>query len=235
MIKETDHGWLLECSAGTGIFARSRSVSGVGQDVSLSSPSRNDVLREIACSSGFARDGRIAGMTQVHGSDAVVVDADLEDYLPECDALLSASPHVALSGITADCVPLVVFGEGACSVIHAGWRGLAGGVIDHVIRELADLSGQDPAFFTAFVGPAAGACCYEVGDEVLESIGDTAVFENGHLASADTAVRQLLSSGVSEIESVDVCTICAAPSVLNSFRRDGESAGRQGVLAWLNS
>ncbi len=233
-IRETEAGWLVEGSNGAGLFARSFSASGRAQDVSLLQPDRESTLLALAREAGSASDSIIFGMRQVHGGDVVVVEDLDNDVMPECDALVTGQSNTVLSGVTADCVPLILMAEGACGVVHAGWRGLAAGVVKRSVRVVSEAAGVDTTDIEAFVGPSAGACCYEVGEEVVREIGDSAVTQNGHLDSGDTAVRQLMAAGVAKIETVDVCTICSAPQLLNSFRRDGNESGRQGVIAWLN-
>ena len=235
MIQETELGWLVESDSGTGVFARSHRADGTSQDVSLSVPDREDTLRAVAEASGWAGHGDIFGMTQVHGKSVLNVDGADARGLPQCDALVGFQNPGLLTGVTADCVPIIVFGNEAVSVIHAGWRGLAVGVIAEAVIALSDLSSQNPDSFQAFVGPSAGACCYEVGLEVLDAIGGTAVARGMNLSSSDTAISQLTGAGIERIECVDVCTICSDSLVLNSYRRQGDDAGRQGVLAWLNS
>src|ERR1039458_3377308 len=69
--------------------------------------------------------------------------------------------------MTAACLPIVLAGAGAVAVLHAGWRGLAGGVIAHGVRALAELGAGQPV--VAAIGPGAGPCCYEVGSELHEA------------------------------------------------------------------
>lgn len=234
MISEESYGWRLESEYGRGVFGRSHNGQGVGQDVSLSNANRDRVFADIAQHAGMASPFEVVGMTQVHGSSVVLVEELAPAALPEADALVTSQRGVVLTGVTADCVPVVLMAEDGVGVIHAGWRGLAAGVVAHAVVELSQLTGARPDNLVAFVGPAASHCCYEVGDEVIEQIGESAVVSGSHLDSAGTAIRQLNQLGVERIEAVDVCTICSDSKVLNSFRRDGDNAGRQGVLAWLN-
>jgi len=234
MITESDSGWGFSSAFGKGLFARA-SIDGELLDVSLSSDAREETLAGLARQNGWS--GRLGpfSMIQVHGAGVVQIEGEEPAVVPDCDALITDLEETLLTAVTADCVPLALFADGAVSVVHAGWRGLAEGVIQAAVRDLCDLAGVGPENVIAFVGPAAGVCCYEVGDEVLQAIGVTAVHSGRMLSSADTAIRQLDAAGVNQIEAVDICTICADPSVLNSFRRDGDNSGRQGVLAWLSS
>jgi copper oxidase (laccase) domain-containing protein len=127
--------------------------------------------------------------------------------------------------VTADCVPIFVRGSENYVLIHAGWRGLANGVIRNGVRDLKIAS-------EAEIFAAAGSSRYEVGEEVIEAIGPTAVFcplanRPGfyRLDTVQTAINQLreVHPGL-PISSSDICTI--SDLRFHSFRRDGELAGR---------
>ena len=127
--------------------------------------------------------------------------------------------------MTADCVPIIVRAEHGWGLIHAGWRGLANGIIESVVGALGEP-------LEAVVGPSAGPKAYEVGMEVVEAIGASAVFDKlpGHshkalLDTAATAIRQLHNANSSiSAHNASICTI--SDPRFHSFRRDGASAGR---------
>jgi copper oxidase (laccase) domain-containing protein len=147
------------------------------------------------------------------------------------DALLApvAQQHlgvrVAYGVITADCVPIVVRSARGWGVIHAGWRGLACGVIGRAVEALGEVS-------EAVIFASAGGTAYEVGPEVVESIGGTAVVAaapggqgKAFLDTADTARRQL--EQVVPSAHVAVAGICTmSDRRFHSFRRDGGACGR---------
>jgi polyphenol oxidase len=147
----------------------------------------------------------------------------------------SADGHAtALRGIgtmvlAADCLPVALGCTGAVAMLHAGWRGLAAGVLEEGVLALHELAGEQP--IVAIVGPGAGACCYEVGAEVHQALG---VGEGvaGHIDLRAIAHERLLGAGVSRVLDVDVCTIC--DQRFFSHRREGERAGRQAGVAWLS-
>ncbi len=167
---------------------------------------------------------------QVHGSAvATVMDTGADT---EADALFATAPGLAPTVITADCVPIVVAGGGVAAAIHAGWRGLACGVIPNTVTRLqAHTGGTNAIAFSAAIGPAAGACCYEVGPELHERfIG----FTNGrNLDLCAIARSQLQEAGVTTIHDCATCTICSTDPELFSYRRQGEAAGRQALITWL--
>ncbi len=82
----------------------------------------------------------------------------------ETDGHAIAAPDLAAMVLTADCIPVALGARGAVAALHAGWRGLAGGVLEEGVRALRELGGNGD--IVAVVGPCAGACCYEVGEDV---------------------------------------------------------------------
>jgi len=179
---------------------------------------------------------------QVHGARVVMADAAGE--LGEADATLATRPGVAVGVVTADCVPVLVAAGGAVAAVHAGWRGLAAGVIPSALEALRDVvPGADPR---AVVGPCIGACCYEVDAPVLDALGPrfAVVLEAalrptrpGHarldlqaLARAALVAAGCAPDAVGVVE--DACTQCD-PGRFHSFRRDGAAAGR--LLSWIET
>ena len=165
---------------------------------------------------------RFAFGRQIHGGTVVVDDeADIVD----ADGQISTRPGVAPLVLTADCLPVALAAPGAVGMVHAGWRGLAAGVLE---QALAKLEGD----VVAAVGPCARGCCYEVGDEVREALG---VEPAGGAAPIDLpalARERLKAAGVERVEDCGLCTMCTDPSLFFSHRRDGPRTGRQGGVAW---
>jgi YfiH family protein len=187
----------------------------------------------------------LAACWQVHGADVRVV-GDAEDTRSErehCDALTTRARGVLLGVKTADCVP-VLLGDartGACAAVHAGWRGTLAEIVKRALAAMREEFGAEPRDVRAALGPAALACCYEVGHEVIEAF--RAKFPNadslftptreGH-ALADIQLanrRQLAESGVAaeRIHALPLCTICR-PELFFSYRRDRKLYGRTGRL-----
>jgi YfiH family protein len=171
---------------------------------------------------------------QVHGN--VVLEARAGACGRGDALLLDASAAVAGCIATADCVPVALVAPARAALVHAGWRGVAGGVVARALERLAD-AGE----VAAFLGPAIGPCCYEVGDEVAEAVvaaADASVLEPGvaeggraHLALHRAISIQLRRAGVAVTERVGHCTRCR-PEWLASHRRDAERAGRNWALLW---
>jgi YfiH family protein len=152
--------------------------------------------------------------------------------LADADGQATTLEGVAAMVLTADCLPVTLLAAEAVAVVHAGWRGLAGGVLADGVRALRELGARGEV--RAAIGPGAGVCCYETGPEVharLASYGPRA--RDGDNADLKlVARRQLERAGVGEIHDVGLCTLCAAPGLFFSHRRDGATTGRQGAVVW---
>jgi YfiH family protein len=153
------------------------------------------------------------------GGEAVAIDAD---------GHATTLAGIGAMVLTADCLPVAIAADGAVAMLHAGWRGLAAGVLERGVSALRELgaTGQPEAV----IGPGAGVCCYEVGEEVH------AAFANAHRDGARIDLRaiareRLLAAGVARVDDVNTCTICDERYF--SHRRERARAGRQAGVAWL--
>jgi hypothetical protein len=131
--------------------------------------------------------------------------------------------------LAADCLPVALGCTGAVAMVHAGWRGLAAGVLEQGVLALRELAGTEP--IVAIVGPGAGVCCYEVGVEVYRAFGD-ADRAGPHIDLRAIAHERLAAAGVGHVRDVRACTIC--DERFFSHRREGAGAGRQAGVAWLS-
>jgi YfiH family protein len=187
----------------------------------------------------------LAACWQVHGRDVRVVRAASEagNESERCDALTTDLPGVLLGVKTADCVP-VILGDartGACAAIHAGWRGTLAGIVKHALASMRREFGTRPEDVRAAIGPAALACCYEVGPEVIAAF--RAEFTNADVLFTPTSgeralvdlhranLEQLTESGVApeRVHALPLCTMCR-PEDFFSYRRDRKLHGRTGRL-----
>ncbi len=189
-------------------------------------------------------------LRQVHGADVVVVSVDQSSgassvlrepggTAPVADACIVRGRGLAAVIQTADCLPILLAAADGEEVaaIHAGWRGLAAGVIE---ATLAALHAAPPAIH-AWLGPAIGQRAFEVGPEVRAAFvdGDAAAavcFQRGrgdrwHADLAALAWRRLAALGVTHVNGGDWCTV-EAPSDFHSHRRDGSHSGRMATLIW---
>jgi polyphenol oxidase len=154
--------------------------------------------------------------------------------LPEADGQATPLREVAPMVMTADCLPIALAGQEAVAMLHAGWRGLAAGIVAEGVRAVRDLGVDGP--LEAAIGPGAGPCCYEVGEEVhAEFAGyDGRVRRGRNLDLKAIARDQLEAAGVRAVHDVGLCTICTDASLFFSHRRDRGVTGRQAGLAWLS-
>jgi YfiH family protein len=147
------------------------------------------------------------------------------DRLPDADGHVVTEPGIAPLVFVADCLPVALYGPDGLAIVHAGWRGLAGGIL---------AAGAEAVGATrAAIGPGIGPCCYEVGGEVLSAfagLGDVA--EGRMLDLPEVARRLLAAAGVEQVESAGLCTSCE-PELFFSHRRDAGRTGRQAGIAWI--
>jgi YfiH family protein len=145
------------------------------------------------------------------------------------DGLWTDEPGVPMLKLTADCVPVAIARTNgvrpALGLLHAGWRGLAEGVVEAGVRALG--GGE----LAAIVGPSIGPCCYEVGPEVAERF-DPDLLRGTHLDLWAATERALRAAGVDEVERVDLCTRCHE-ELFFSHRRSGPRRGAQGVIGYV--
>ena len=188
---------------------------------------------------------KLATCWQIHGADVRVVN-DMRDAGSDTeyfDALTTNAPDILLGVKVADCVP-VILGDartGASAAIHAGWRGTLATIVQRALERMRTEYGTRPAEVRAAIGPAAAACCYEVGGEVIEAFRSRfpeagALFtetSGGHaLVDLQRANRdQLVNAGVdpSRIHTAPLCTMCRT-DLFFSYRREKMAHGRVGRL-----
>jgi polyphenol oxidase len=194
-------------------------------------------LRAVA---GAGGDGATATMAwQVHGRDIrEVTDTPASgrflqpgaEPFPKSDGLVTSSRGRALTLLTADCLPVAIAAADGSrlALLHAGWRGIEAGVIEAGVAAVGSEA-------VAAIGPGAGPCCYEVGEDVsgpLTRRFGQDVFRDGRADLWLCAERALHASGVEQVAVAGECTICTEDRYF-SHRRDHGVTGRQGVVGLL--
>lgn len=178
---------------------------------------------------------RLTYVRHVHGARVITVASGGEaaDELPEADGQATAVPGIGLTVLVADCLPIAIASRSAATMLHAGWRGLQAGVIGEGVHVVRELDPEGPLH--AAIGPGAGPCCYEVGDEVHAVFADRwpQARRGRNLDTKAIARAQLLEAGVEAVHDAGLCTICSDPSLFFSHRRDRGVTGRQAGIAWL--
>ncbi|UCH63795.1 MAG: polyphenol oxidase family protein [Fidelibacterota bacterium] len=158
----------------------------------------------------------------------------------DTDGLLTIDPHAILSLQVADCAPVFFYHQptGFRGLVHAGWRGLASGILT-VTAGLLQAQDVDLCQTKVVIGPTIEMACFEVGAEVTELFSPTIWQPNSSgrfQLDLVAAVRdQLIEAGIpgARINSVDICTRC--DSRCHSYRRDGELAGRMVAFFYVDS
>jgi polyphenol oxidase len=170
---------------------------------------------------------------QVHGNSVTTVSGEATPAPGEADAIVTSVRGVAPAVITADCLPIVIASSTAVAAVHAGWRGLDAGLIAKAVAALREVSG---GVMTAAIGPGAGVCCYEVGDDLHRRFNAHCQdFRSGANLDLNAIARvQLMEAGVARIHDTEICTICGDPELTFSYRREGADTGRQAAIAWLS-
>jgi YfiH family protein len=196
----------------------------------------------------FQGEWRLATCWQVHGADVRrVLPRDAMHALvsneERCDALTTDAAHILLGVQTADCVPIILGDArtGACAAVHAGWRGTATSIVVAALERMREAYGTHAMDVRACIGPAANACCYEVGRDVIETFRARFDYTDDLLAPTREGharidlqranQRQLTSAGVApeRIHTAPFCTICRN-DLFFSYRREKKLHGRTGRL-----
>lgn len=194
-------------------------------------------------------------LDQVHGievfdADAASVDRELDDgnglsHPPRADAAITTTRDRVLAILTADCLPVVIVDETSTvlGVAHAGWRGLAAGVLESTLARMTQATTHAPPRWRAWIGPAIGPQAFEVGADVRDAfLADDAGNADCFVVRPDVvgkwlanlpelAARRLRRAGVTQVELSGRCTV-SEPARYFSYRRDG-TTGRIATLAWL--
>ncbi len=181
--------------------------------------------RRLAAALGFEPD-QLRFARQVHGSRLIDHRVERPEGVVEADGHVAAEPGLVPLVFVADCLPVALAGPGGVAMVHAGWRGLAGGILARGAEAVAARS--------AAIGPGIGPCCYEVGDEVSSVFADLGEgISRGRMLDLPEIARRLLAiAGVERVESAGLCTSCEA-ELFFSHRRDDGRTGRQAGLAWI--
>ena len=202
--------------------------------------------RRLGESIGFSTE-KLVLANQIHTDIVrVVTEADClgslshRDY-PECDALITNTPGIALTVFTADCTPILLHDPvtGAVGAVHAGWRGTAAGIARKAVDAMVSAFGCNRENICAAIGPNIGVCCFETDRDVPEAMvsalgEDAKPFIRAHGEKFHVDLKQinalwLRRSGVTNIEISTHCTACA-PDLFWSHRVTKGERGSQGAI-----
>jgi YfiH family protein len=204
-------------------------------DMAFESPGRRRAL--VAAGIDI---GNLVCPAQVHGDRILVVGrrhmgAGVEGRrtaVQDTDALVTGEKGIALSVLTADCLPVFMLDaeKKVIAMVHAGWRGLHLQIVSRAMAVMAEVFGSRPQDVLAAFGPAVGPCCYQVGEEFASTFPAAVAFR-GRSVFMDLALcarRELEACGVPKegILESGICTSCRSEEFY-SYRRLGAAAGRQ--------
>ena len=181
-----------------------------------------------------------AWLTQIHGT--TVLDAALVANAPDADASFTMAAGVVCAVVTADCLPVLLSDSKGMVVAaaHAGWRGLASGVLAATVDAMRGAGADE---ILAWLGPAIGPQRFEVGAEVRDTFVATEPASVAAFSAIDTAPRKFLadlyalarlalrSSGVDRVAGGTACTVSESERFY-SYRRDGRT-GRMASMIWI--
>ena len=166
----------------------------------------------------------VATARQVHG--ATVLHAGGAGVQGEADGLITDTPGLLLGIRTADCFPVLIADpeHRAIAAVHAGWRGVAAGIVPAALSGMRRNFGSVSKNLEVAIGPGIGPCCFEVGPEVAVQFGREG---RVHLDLETEIARQCRDSGVpdQQVNAAHLCTFCD-PREFHSFRHQGLAAGR---------
>ena len=209
-----------------------------GDDIDAVSQNRRQLIEALALPNAPR------WLQQVHGVDVVRVDAaSALDDEPQADASVTDVVGQVLAILTADCLPVVFAARDGSEIAaaHAGWRGLAAGVLDNTVRSMR----SEAHDLVVWLGPAAGPAAYEIGAEVRDAfIAHDAMAQSAFVATRPDhwkvdlyalARQRLAAAGVdpSDVHGGSRCTITESDEFF-SHRRDGRS-GRIATLVWMTA
>ncbi len=205
-----------------------------GDDAGIVRANRDRALSAIGLAAAAWTGGR-----QVHGTEVARVTVDQRgsgadsaaSTIPGTDALWTDQPGIALAVLVADCVPILLADpvRRRVAVVHAGWRGLVGGIVEKAAEVF-----QEPASMVALAGPSIGPCCYQVGEDVAVPARDR--FGDGVMRGANLDLwaatwAAFQRAGIRDATVAGLCTRCESHRFYSHRAGDG---GRQGVLACLS-
>jgi len=198
-------------------------------------PAAVDANRRRAFAAFGVSERAIAHPGQVHSDRIERVSG--AGRVADCDALMTTVPGLFLAVTIADCVPILLHDpvSGLCAAVHSGWRGSAENILGKSIAAILRAGLSRAEHLRAYIGPSAGVCCYEVGEEVAARFDRRFVVGSGngrlHVDLKIFNRSVLLSCGIPEdqIDCSRHCTICEGEH-FHSYRRERERSGRMMAL-----
>ncbi len=194
-----------------------------------------DIPRLISTLTGIPEEKfKVVVPRQVHQSRVEIFKERFPEKIknPECDGLITDQENLFLVVQVADCIPVFLFDSGSklLGLAHIGWRGAVLDIMDNFIREAVKFSKSIPQELNLVLGPSIGKCCYKISDSLAVLLDDKYIDVGGkgrYLDLRNLVRDRFIKSGIKEedIFVPDTCT-CCEDNLYQSYRRNGEKAGR---------
>jgi hypothetical protein len=199
--------------------------------IALRRPTTDNVIPDV---------GRGGALPRAAHAPNAIPDAAQDRALPRADGWITDRPGAVVAVSVADCLPIWIWHRDgrAAGVFHSGWRGLAAGLPAHAAAAFSREFGIKAEDLEAFVGPHAGACCYQVGPEVSEQFRADSLRRSGADTFLDLGAEarsQLAEAGLRPdgVRSAPECTVCSREQFY-SYRREGR-VGQMLAYLWLGA
>ncbi|MGE4385715.1 MAG: peptidoglycan editing factor PgeF [Endomicrobiaceae bacterium] len=181
---------------------------------------KDEDKRNFFCRQHSIDSQKIVFADQIHGTVVAKVSSlNCGSFIESCDGLITNDKNVILCIFTADCMPVFMASRdySVVAMIHAGWRGLAGGILENALICFKNDFGIMARDVFSYIGPHIGQCCYEVGKEVKDIFNSSE--KNKNLSLAKESAVQLKELGIARIYVSRRCT-CHETDFFYSYRRE---------------
>jgi YfiH family protein len=204
-------------------------------------------VRRACATLGIAAEHLVSPKQQHTANVRRVAAADRGKVIPNCDVLITNEPAVPLLLRYADCTPVLIYDPDrhALALVHSGWRGAVLAAPRAAVAALAAEFGSRPADLVAVLGPSIGPCCYEVGDEVVDTVRFVFDRPEGLLPGRLSGRRRfdlwaanerwLQEAGVRRVEVAELCTACRTDEFYShrvERGRTGHFGAVMGLVGW---
>ena len=212
------------------------------RDFVLTPSNRTDLVSKAEENRTFLKDKlkveEITTTQQTHSSNIEIVN-DSTHYYENTDALISTIPNSLLLLNFADCVPIILYNkkENIGAIVHAGWRGTAGKILEKTIKKMTLELNVNQKDLTALIGPSIGKCCFETGEEVFEQLIENRNEKELYTTKDDKYFidlkqlnyKQLVDNGVEDIDICSYCTCCMS-DIFFSYRKEKGVTARHSAI-----
>jgi YfiH family protein len=186
---------------------------------------RSDAVARAAMADSLGVSHDWAVVDQVHGTRTVLASGP--GNLGEADGIYTRIPMLPIAIATADCVPVVIVGSESLGIVHAGWRGLAAGIVSRAVGTIED---EGDRVRRAVIGPHIGPCCYEVGPDVVDAIGGYG--EQTTTGAPSVALGAAIRDQLAGVDVTDLGLCTMHDERFHSYRENA-TPQRQVTVAWI--